>query len=203
MLISKISSTIATFMESNNKHQQRPVFVRTVLIVLVLIIFVKMFKSVKDWNACELSIVTEIKTVRSSKYHGPPYLAYIISSVPGRFNPTLNNLNTILPGFFKIKIREPVLQNDSRIPSRVEASVGSLLLTNIDLWSELGWNSASTLNDKDWIFIFEDDVRIAPLPMIESFYGKINRTENNTNPNILLKSKYKISSVYSNYSIFC
>ena len=117
------------------------------------------------------------------KSHGPPYLAFIISSILARFNATNANLNKVLPGYLNIQHKQPVSANDSRMVSETSLQALSLLLTSIDLWNEIGAKAESELTDDDWIFIFEDDVDIVASDSIKYSYPEIYAKWNYSNPN--------------------
>lgn len=123
---------------------------------------------------------------------GPPYLAYIISGIPQRYNSTLKQLNDALPDFFRFHHKQPVPHNDSRILRTGDMKVSSLLLTFIDLWNDIGSRPAAQLHDDEWVFFFEDDVGIVPSHIMKSFYSKIYEKWNYGNPNPSLASRLLI-----------
>lgn len=109
-----------------------------------------------------------------------PYPAYIISSKDDRFNFTQTNLNKALPNYFDIKRKYSVLHNDTRISRFGLPQVSSLLLTYIDLWSEIGKTPKRQLEDNDWVFIFEDDVNILVNEIIQQFHTELFNRWNHT-----------------------
>ncbi|CAM4777211.1 unnamed protein product [Rotaria magnacalcarata] len=135
----------------------------------------------KEMNDCQPMFISKVNSPSLRRRQGPPYLTYIISSIPQRFNSTMKALKTVLPGFFNVKHKEPVPHSDSRILRNGDMNASSLLLTNIDLWSAFAWSSSTDFSDNDWILIFEDDVRIVPPEIMKTFYGETNLTRNHTN----------------------
>ena len=119
-------------------------------------------------------VVTQnLTNLSARKLTGSPYLTYIISAVPKRINFTSRILHTKLPGFFNASYRNSVPYNDSRMFKTNGAPAGSLMLTYIDLWREIGSKADNELTDNEWIFIFEDDVDLVPLHILKSFYNHI------------------------------
>ena len=120
---------------------------------------------------------------------GPPYLTYIISSLPQRLNSTMKELKAGLPRFFNINHKLPVPLNDSRILRSGDVHVSSLLLTYVDLWRSFGSRPEAEYRDGDWMFVFEDDVGIVPPHIMKAFYGKIYKKWKYSNPKRWLASK--------------
>jgi hypothetical protein len=100
-----------------------------------------------------------------------------------RLNATLTNLKTALPGYFNIKHKQSVPFTDSRIVLNGDKYASSLLLSFIDIWMDLGARSEAELKDNDWIFIFEDDVNIVSMDVIQRFYPEIHAKWKYSNPN--------------------
>ncbi|CAF5177747.1 unnamed protein product, partial [Rotaria magnacalcarata] len=90
------------------------------------------------------------------------------------------------PGFFNITLKQCVSHNDSRIMGHRQINVGSLLLTHVDIWDEIGSRSDHELGHNDWVFVFEDDVSVVPPEIMKSFYGKIYTAWDYKNPNPIL-----------------
>ncbi|CAF4868591.1 unnamed protein product, partial [Rotaria magnacalcarata] len=130
-------------------------------------------QSQKQSKNCQAAIWNNMTPSYLANSRGTPYLAYIISGIPQRYNSTLMQLRDALPGFFNFNRKQPVSHNDSRILRTGDVKVSSLLLTYIDLWNDIGARSAIELRDNDWIFLFEDDVAIIPRSIIKSFYKTI------------------------------
>lgn len=118
------------------------------------------------------------------KKRGPPYLTYIMSSSPRRFNFTFGNLQDRVPNYFNVKLKHSVSINDSRIFYTDDIRASSLLLTYVDLWTAFGAQPETEYSDNDWVFLFEDDVDIVPYGIIERFYSKLfaqwNYSESNS-----------------------
>ncbi|CAF3459880.1 unnamed protein product [Rotaria socialis] len=167
-------------MDDANNNQLCRALTKIFLMLLLLILFITMSNAGKQMNDCQPMFISEVNSP-SRRRQGPPYLTYIISSIPQRFNSTLKELNTVLPGFFNVKHKEPVPHSDSRILRHGDMNASSLLLTNIDLWSAFGWSSSANYSDNDWILIFEDDVRIVSPEIMKTFYEETNITRNHIN----------------------
>ena len=158
-------------------------FIATVFICTVILTNISMTQ--KDTKICKpnLNSIEKSNMSHLHKNRGAPYLAFIISMVPVRFNATHTNLNNVLPGYFNIQHKQPVSTNDSRIISGTSKEALALLLTYIDLWSEIGAKAELELTDDDWIFLFEDDVNTVPFHIIEKFHPQIYAKWNYSNPN--------------------
>lgn len=118
-----------------------------------------------------------------------PYLTFIISAVPARRNFTMTTLNTRLPGFFHAKHWKTVSKTDPRIFQSGGIHAASLMLTYLDLWKDISLKAESELADDDWVFLFEDDVDIVPLGILEAFYNEIYTQWNKTNPSKALAGR--------------
>ena len=110
---------------------------------------------------------------RQARAANASFLTYIMFSVANRFNFTKSIFDTRLPGFFNASHRYCVPKNDSRVYSNAGLGAGSLMLSYIDLWREIGSKPDSELDDDDWIFLFEDDVDIIPWEILRKFYPKL------------------------------
>ena len=161
-------------------------FITIFFVCIVVMINVGTTPCDRKINESKSNPVEKSKISDPHKSHGPPYLAFIISSMLARFNTTSTNLNSVLPGYFNIQHKQPVSTNDSRIMSGTSVSALSLLLTYIDLWNEIGAKAESELMDDDWIFLFEDDVNIVPLKFIPKLCSELNAKRNHSNLNISL-----------------
>ena len=143
-------------------------------ISLLLVIYILIKHTQIEWKSCP-SISSENSSVIPplQKANRSSYPAFIISAVTDRFNFTKSNLNTRLPGFFDVTHRKSVNATDPRIYGSFSFGAASLMLTYIDLWKEIALKPASELAENDWVFLFEDDVDIVPLGIIQGFYNKI------------------------------
>ena len=192
---------------------RRRYFIGILLACIALIIYTNVSKWQGQVNNCELFPQNNSTVSHLSKNHGPPYLAFIISPMPKRLNATLTNLQTVLPGYFNIKHKQSVPFTDSRIVLKGDKYASSLLLSFIDIWTDLGAKSEAELKDNDWIFIFEDDVNIVSMDVIQRFYPQIYAKWNYSNPNTSIAgskrlfriklfecthidSSYKVMSIY-------
>lgn len=158
-------------------------FIIVILICIIFFIHMNTTRLRKEPDRHPPGTINNSIASSVQKSRGPPYLTFIISSVSHRFNRTFYNLNIATPGYFNIQQRRPVLKNDSRITVNRDTKVASLLLTYVDLWDDIGARPESELRDNDWIFIFEDDVNIVPLEVVENFYPDIHTKWNYSNPN--------------------
>jgi hypothetical protein len=185
------------FKNDFNNCTLRRRFTGILLIIIALMIYINMSKLQKKSNPCKTFLVVNSTARHLRESRGPPYLAFIISSSPRRFNATLINLNTALPGYFNIQHKQPVSHNDSRILRHGDKQVSSLLLSYIDMWRDFGAKPEVEFTDNDWVFLFEDDVNVASVSLIKSFNPQIAVKWNISNPHTLLAGS-KRSSMMDN-----
>lgn len=175
----QIIPILVVFWKNDEHHRFHRLFTGILFLCVILIIYANTHQLRRKMIDCKLpSFLFKESSLKSKQ--GPPYLTYIISAIPGRFNLTRTSLETRLPGYFKIHQRRPVPHDDRRIRRFDDLNVSSLLLTHIDLWSQFGWNDDQRYGDHDWFFVFEDDVDILPLDVIEELRQKNQSVSNVT-----------------------
>lgn len=165
-------------------------FIRILLISILLIVYITVTMLQKPVVSAKPLPTNTSTTSYSSKSRPPPYLTYIISNIPRRFNFTLKNLQTALPNYFDIKHKQSVSLNDSRIFRNNDQSASSLLLTYIDVWRDFGARPEAEYSDGDWMFLFEDDVNVVSTDLIRNIYPKIYAKWNYTNSNTSLAGEF-------------
>ncbi|CAF3824585.1 unnamed protein product [Rotaria sp. Silwood1] len=170
-LISNVRGIMLNIISNSNPNRFYHLFYGIIILtVICLTIFLNLQNKFHNCNVFDL-YNSSSRNIRNSS--GPPYLAYIISSIPARFKFTKSNLNNALPNYFNIKKKQSVPYNDSRINFHSSIQFSSLLLTYVDLWNEIGAKPNAELKENDWIFLFEDDVNIVNITLIERFYQQI------------------------------
>jgi hypothetical protein len=178
------------------------VFSGIVLICIMLAMYVNMNSSWTTLPDRKMVNVNESSTALPIQKRGPPYLAYVVSAIPKRLNSTIKNLQEKIPGFFDIRHKQSVSYNDSRILRTGDMKVSSLLLSYIDLWSYFGSRPECEFTDNDWIFLFEDDVDIVPMSIIERFHPKLYEKWNYSSPSHSLAGR-KSSQACSGVVTMC
>lgn len=177
---------------ARNENFQR-ILARLLCTCILLIFYALIDQLLIESKECKMSVANHSSPIRSRKHNGPPYSTYILSAVAKRINFTSRILNTRLPGFFNITYRNCVPYNDSRIFKTSGIAAGSLMLTYIDLWKEIGSKPAEELDENEWVFIFEDDVDLVPLHILKDFYNKIYTTLNFSNVSYPIAGKMMLS----------
>lgn len=175
--------------KSDSTHRFHRLFMILLLVCVVLVIFTRFNQQMLENRSSQSFMLNNITQSSSHRKKGAPYLAYIISAIEKRRNFTMNCLNERLPGFFNISHRSAVSHNDSRIVRNGDRQVSSLLLSHIDLWTEFGSKPEAEYADDDWLFIFEDDVDIVPLHIVESFYPNVYKQWTTKNASQALRGK--------------
>jgi hypothetical protein len=158
------------------------VFIGFLLLCIIFIAFTNKRQMGKSSGAVKLTNPNNLTPKQLRNKRGPPYLTYILSSVPRRFNFTVKSLTSGLPGFFNINRKQPVSLNDSRIYHHGNPKYSSVLLTYVDLLTDIGSKSEAELTYNDWVFIFEDDANIVPAHVIRTSFGKIYAKWNSSYP---------------------
>ena len=171
------------------KHRYYPIFGGIFLIIMMLVMHISMNPPWTISHDHKMLNLTKSNFSKPIRKRGPPYLTYIVSAISKRLNSTMKNLHEKMPGFFNIHHRKSVSFNDSRILRSGDMKVSSLLLTYVDLWSYFGSRPESEFADNDWMFLFEDDVDIVPMSVIESFQPKLSPKWNHSSPNHCLEGR--------------
>ena len=192
--MAEILTNLFMFWRMERQKRFYRVFSGIVLFSIMLVTLISMNSSCKTIQDHEVLSVNKFNITISIKKRGPPYLTYIVSAIPKRFNSTMTNLQGKMPGFFNIHHKQSVSYNDSRILRTGDMKVSSLLLTYVDLWSYFGSRPDNEFTDTDWIFLFEDDVDIVPLSIIERFHPKLYAKWNYSSPNHSLAGRNSIEA---------
>ena len=166
-------------------------------ISILVVIYILIRQTKVEWKNCpSMSAENSSATPPLQIGNRSPYLGFVVSAVPNRFNFTKSTLNSWLRGIFNLTHRKSVNKTDPRIYGSVGVGAASLMLTYIDLWKEIALKPASELAENDWIFLFEDDVDIVPLVILETFYNRIYMQWNQTNPSIALAGTIELHSFF-------
>lgn len=171
------------------KQRYCPILSGITLIGMILVMYVSMDSPWKLSHDRSMLNLTKPNFSKPIGKRGSPYLTYIVSAIPKRLNSTMKNLHEKMPGFFNMQHKKSVSFNDSRILRSGDMKVSSLLLTYVDIWSYFGSRPENEFTDNDWIFLFEDDVDIVPMSLIESFQPKLYPKWNHSSPNHYLEGR--------------
>lgn len=192
--MAEILTNLFMFWRMETQQRFYRVFSGIVFVSIMLGMLISMNSSWTTFQDHKVLSGNKFNTTISSKRRSPPYLTYIVSATPKRLNSTMTNLQDKMPGFFNIHHKQSVSFNDSRILRTGDMKVSSLLLTYVDLWSYFGSTPDNEFTDNDWIFLFEDDVDIVPMSIIERFHPKLYARWNYSSPNHSLAGRNSIGA---------
>lgn len=190
-------------MSDENKNKLRCNCKKIMFISFIFVLFISMSKLKQPAYICQQKTLSNRISSSLTRRRGPPYTAYIISYSDRRFNATLYDITTALPGFFNMSRKQAVSINDSRINRASDLGVSSLLLSHIDVWNEFGSKAASERCDDDWVFVFEDDVGVIPYEIIRNFHTQAYMSWNDTYPYPIVTSRSYIILRYKILGIIC